>query len=361
MKIIKLSNQKQAIKEALAVLKKGGLVIYPTETCYGLGADAANKKAVEKVLQFKGSRRGKPISVAVSGENMAKRYVVINKVAGNLYRQFLPGPLTVVSKSRKRTVSLLEAGQGTLGVRVPDCDLILKVIKKFNRPITSTSANASGKKTPYCLNDVLKYTSQKRLALVDLFLDAGQLSFHLPSTVVDTTLNEPGILRKGEIKIAETKSNSFISNSEAATKDIAKKIFKRYQGLLKKKALIFALQGELGSGKTQFAKGLGLALGIKENIVSPTFIIIREYPIINCGRSDLPQFFHIDTWRLEKGEELLALGVEKMLAAKNIVVIEWMQKIKPILNKIQKKRKTRIIWVTIEALSENQRRITYKS
>ena len=360
MKVIKLSNQNQAIKQAVAVLRKGGLVIYPTETCYGIGGDATNLKAVKKVLEFKGSRGGKPISVAVSDKEMAKKYVVINKTADNLYQEFLPGPLTVVSKSKGKTIRVLEAGKETLGIRIPRYPLVIKIIKEFGRPITSTSANTSGKKTPYCLKDVLKYTSKKKLELIDLFLDGNRLPFHSPSTVVDTTLNTPTILRRGEIKISRTKSNSFISNSEAETKKIAQDILEKHLKLLSKKSLIFALQGELGSGKTQFAKGLALALNLRGNIVSPTFTIIREYPY-KLGRMS-GMFYHLDTWRLERGEELLELGLEKMLKPRNVVVIEWLQKIKPILERFKKTKKAQLIWVNIttEDLSKNRRRIAYQ-
>ena len=360
MKVIKLSNQNQAIKQAVAVLRKGGLVIYPTETCYGIGGDATNLKAVKKVLEFKGSRGGKPISVAVSDKEMAKKYVVINKTADNLYQEFLPGPLTVVSKSKGKTIRVLEAGKETLGIRIPGYPLVIKIIKEFGRPITSTSANTSGKKTPYCLKDVLKYTSKKKLELIDLFLDGNRLPFHSPSTVVDTTLNTPTILRRGEIKISRTKSNSFISNSEAETKKIAQDILEKHLKLLSKKSLIFALQGELGSGKTQFAKGLGQALKIKDNIVSPTFTIIREYPYKLGKNSGV--FYHLDTWRLERGEELLELGLEKMLKPRNVVVIEWLQKIKPMLERFKKMKKAQLVWVniTIEDLSKNRRRIAYQ-
>jgi len=358
VEIIKVKNKKTAIKKVLAVLKNGGLVIYPTETCYGVGGDVTNQAAVKKILEFKGQRGGKPISIAVAGKEMAKKYVEINDAADNLYQQFLPGPLTIVSKSKGKVIKFLEAGRGTLGIRIPDYSLVLEIIRRFGRPITSTSANTSSKKTPYCLNDILKYTTKKRLGLVDLFLDAGRLSYNPPSTVVDTTLNEPKVLRQGEIKIKATLKNTFISNSEEETKEIAKKIFEKHRNLLNKKAVIFALQGELGSGKTQFAKGLGQALKIKDNIVSPTFTIIREYPL-KSGRSDLPQFFHIDTWRLENGEELLELGLEKMLKPRNIIAIEWLQKIKPILKKIERKKGIKLVLIDIKIISENTRKIIY--
>ena len=362
MRIVESKKEKEVIKLALAVLKKGGVVIYPTETCYGIGGDATSPKAVKKVLEFKGGQRGgpgsKPISIAVSDKEMAKKYVVINKTADNLYREFLPGPLTVVSKSRGRAVGILEADKGTLGIRIPKYPLVVKIIKEFGRPITSTSANASGKKTPYCLKDVLKYTSEKRLKLIDLFIDGDCLPFHFPSTVVDTTLNEPTILRRGEIEILETKSNSFISDSEEKTKEIAKKIIKKYSKLLSRKALIFALQGELGSGKTQFAKGLGSFLKIKENIISPTFVIIREYPFKLEKKQGI--FFHLDTWRLEKGEELLDLGLKKMFEPGNVIAIEWLQKIKPTLDNLQRQNKIKLIWISIKYLTETKRKINYK-
>jgi len=290
VKVIKLSNQNQAIKQAVAVLRKGGLVIYPTETCYGIGGDATNLKAVKKVLEFKGSRGGKPISVAVSDKEMAKKYVVINKTADNLYQEFLPGPLTVVSKSKGKTIRVLEAGKETLGIRIPGYPLVIKIIKEFGRPITSTSANTSGKKTPYCLKDVLKYTSKKKLELIDLFLDGNRLPFHSPSTVVDTTLNEPTILRRGEIKISRNKPNSFISNSEAETKKIAQDILEKHLKLLSKKSLIFALQGELGSGRPNLPKALLWLLILGEILFLPP---LRSSGSILISLAECPACFII--------------------------------------------------------------------
>jgi L-threonylcarbamoyladenylate synthase len=355
MKILNLKNEKEAtiIKTAVAALKSGGLIVYPTETCYGLGADATNLQAVKKVLQFKGERKNKPILIAVADQKMAEDYVEINEIAENYYRNFLPGPVAVVSKSKNIAAPGIESPNNTIGIRIPDYPLALKIIKAFGNPITSTSANTTGKKTPYSLADVVKYTSQKKLALIDLFLDAGRLPLRPPSTVVDTTMNEPTILRQGEIVIPDISGQVFTSNSEEETKKIAVEIFYRYQNLSPARPLIFALQGELGSGKTQFAKGLGQALGIKANISSPTFNLIKEYPYLSGI------FYHLDTWRLQKGEELLDLGLEKMLKPGNIIAIEWLQKIKPILQNFAKQKKVVVIWLTIETLSENKRRIKY--
>lgn len=353
MEIVRAVNQKKAIERAVAVLKDGGLIIYPTETCYGLGADATNSGAVKKLLEFKGSRGGKAVSVAVADGKMARKYVEINETARNFYRKFLPGPLTVISRSRGKTAPALEAGTGTLGIRIPDYPLALEIIKRFDRPITSTSANTSGKKAPYCLKDVLKYTTKKRLALIDLFLDAGRLPYNPPSTVVDTTLNEPQTLRQGEIKIRESSENTLISGSEEETKKTARQIFSKYEKALRSRCLVFALQGELGSGKTQFAKGLAKALGIRNNVSSPTFTIIHEHPFKRNV------FYHLDTWRLERGEELLDLGLEKMLRPGNIIAIEWLQKVRPILARLSQNKKIQLVWINIKHLSETKRKISY--
>lgn len=259
MRILNLKKEKEdkVINESLKVLSEGGIVICPTETCYIPCVDATNPKAIKKLIKYKGERKNKPISVAVSNIQMARKYVIINETAENYYRNFLPGPVTVVSESKGKVAIGIESTNQTLGIRIPDYPLTLKIITAFGKPLTSTSANTTGKKTPYSLADIQKYTSRKKLDLIDLFLDAGHLPIRPPSTVVDTTMNEPTILRQGEIVIPDIAGQVFISNSEAETKAIAIAIFSRYQNLLPTRPLVFALQGELGSGKTQFAKGLG--------------------------------------------------------------------------------------------------------
>jgi L-threonylcarbamoyladenylate synthase len=356
MEIIDLKKQKptKVINQTIKVLKNDGLAIYPTETCYGAGVDSTNKKAVQKLLAYKGKRANKAIAIACADQKMASHYVKINQTAQNLYTNFLPGPLTVISKSKNKVVQQLESENKTLGIRIPDHRLTLQLIKAYGKPITATSANTSGNPPPYSISSLLKYTSQKAQKLIDLVLDAGQLKLRPVSSVVDTTLNEPKLLRQGKITLVGCKDQVFTSTSEKETKIIAAKIFNQFKKELANKCLIFALQGQLGAGKTQFIKGVGQALDIKENIASPTYILLKEY------HYQQGMLYHIDTWRMETAEELANLGFVKMIKPDNVICIEWLEKVKSYLEKISKKTKVKLVWITIDYLNQKKRKIKYK-
>jgi Putative translation factor (SUA5) len=134
----------------------------PTETVYGTFVDATNPKAVEKLNQYKKRPFGKPYSVAVSDRKMAEKYVFLNETAKNLYQNFLPGPLTIISKGKGKVAKGVESETGTLGIRIPAYKLVTDVIKKYGKPLTATSANPSYKKTPYKISDIIENVSEKR-------------------------------------------------------------------------------------------------------------------------------------------------------------------------------------------------------
>ena len=119
LKIDIYKNKEEAILKAIETLKNGGLIIYPTETCYGLGGDATNPKALAKLLAYKKYRGSKPISIAVSDKQMANEYVELNEMANNLYDNYLPGPLTVISMSKGALQSPVVSSHGAVGVRIP--------------------------------------------------------------------------------------------------------------------------------------------------------------------------------------------------------------------------------------------------
>jgi L-threonylcarbamoyladenylate synthase len=433
-------NHSQVITQALQVLNRGGLIIYPTETCYGLGVDATNPEAVSKLLQFKTRREGKAVSIAVADQAMAQQYVILNSTALNLYRHLLPGPLTVISRlksssrhserspssvlSHKRhTKNLyksnhialgLASENHTLGVRVPDYPFVLKLIQKFGRPITATSANVSYRPAPYSLTQWRKTTPKKSRDLVDLFLDAGRLPRRPSSTVIDTTADELTVLRQGTIKISQP-TETVTTHSESQTRDLAARLVQQHLRTLSKSGLVIALQGELGAGKTVFAQGAAQALGIHDQIKSPTFTLVHEYSIPSSfftepfgtpprfftersrsaerrkrpqasAKSMLslskhsanhhfpPTFYHIDAWRLEKPQELLGLGFEKMLKPGNLIIIEWAEKVAELLNNLVSTEtrlhlvpsqnminhvptgKPAILWIAIDVLNPTARR-----
>ncbi|MFH2019093.1 MAG: L-threonylcarbamoyladenylate synthase [bacterium] len=353
MQVINITDS-SAVSQAVKALAEGKIIIYPTETCYGLGVDAGNPDAVSRLLTYKGDRY-RQVSIAVNSLKMAKKYVSLNSMASNLFHEFLPGPITVISNSRGLLDSRLESTTGTLGVRFPAHPLALSLIKAFGKPLTATSANTSGKKEPYSLADWQKYTTKTKQNMVSLFLDAGQLLERPTSTVVDTTLNSPTILRQGQILLPKSAPH-FLSHSPAETRSIAKAILAPHLSLLHHFPLIIALQGELGAGKTQFSQGLAQALNINSTVASPTYTLLREYPYHTPKYSGM--FYHLDTWRLADMRELeTTLHLSSLLKPSNLLAIEWAGKAKNLLKSY--KSKYPILVIDIKELSENTRQINY--
>ncbi len=308
-----IPENEQAVDIAVDALEKGQLVFMATETVYIAAVDATNETAVKKLVSFKNRPFGKPFSVGVTDIKMASKYVVLNETAKNLYKRFLPGPVTVVSTGTHKVATGVEAENGTLGIRIPDYKFFQEVCKKFKKPITATSANASYQRRPYKLSDILDNISEKQKGLIDLMIDAGELPHNEPSTVIDTTLDDqPVILRQGEIKLKD--KNEVLSRSEENTQNIAKELWQKYQDYTGKRSIIYALEGQMGAGKTQFVKGLAKAMGITENIVSPSYDLLNTYGLLT----------HIDTWRMiDPNEEFKSLDVKDLLEKNLVVAIEW--------------------------------------
>ncbi|MEK7622793.1 MAG: L-threonylcarbamoyladenylate synthase [Patescibacteria group bacterium] len=345
------------IASAVKILQAGGLIIFPTETCYGAGVDATNPQAVNKLLAYKTRREGKPLSIAVTDKTMASKYVKLNTTAVNLYTKFLPGPLTIVSRARHRVATGIESETGTLAIRIPDYPLVHKLLKSFGKPITATSANVSYKPRPYSIPQLLKYTSKKQQKLIDLIIDVGQLPFRPVSTIVDTTLDDPLILRQGKITLSH--SRCVITNSPQETINLAKTLMLKNWKQLQTHPLLFLLIGNLGAGKTQFAKGIGKFLQINQPITSPTYTLEKEYGFNRHKISG--KFLHLDTWRIQNPEELALLNLEKRLLPKTVCVIEWADRTIAYFQRLAKKSHARLIILSLSTVAEsfpNQRRIT---
>lgn len=337
MKIVSL--QKLQVPKVIDILKKGGVVIMPTETLYGVFADATNAVAIKKLAKFKARPLGKPYSVAVSDQKMAEKYVVLNSSAEKLYKNFLPGPLTVVSKGKHILAPGVESETGTLGIRIPDYELVLEVVKKFGKPLTATSANASYKKRPYKVSDILENISGKQKELIDLIIDAGELPRNEPSTVIDTTMDDPSILRQGEIKLKN--KNEILSRSPENTKNFAKDLWQKYENNAGTRAIVFALDGPMGAGKTVFTKGLARAIGIKEEITSPTYDLEHTYYLI----SKTYNLIHIDAWRMENSNDLKLTGFKQKITDKSVLAVEWADRVADEIRKYNED--AIIVWVKI--------------
>jgi L-threonylcarbamoyladenylate synthase len=174
------------IDRAVSVLMHDGLIVYPTDTIYGLGADAFSEEAIEKVYEAKKRDLAKPISIAVSDFEMLAAVSRIDSPMEVFIRRFLPGPVTVVVPARRTIPGILTGGTGLIGIRIPAHDIARQVIERFDAPITATSANISGGKDPQ--------TPDECTVPHDLLLDGGKLP-GTPSTVVDLTTKT--IIRRG--------------------------------------------------------------------------------------------------------------------------------------------------------------------
>lgn len=195
----KLWNAKKdlkAIEEASLYLQRGEVVAFPTETVYGLGADATNEKAIEKIFQAKGRPQDNPLIVHVATKDqMLKQIKSLPEKAEKLIDELTPGPITFILESNGTCANNVTAGLQTIGIRIPDHPLTLQLIKACNRPIAAPSANISGKPSPTTAMHVLEDLDGKIAGI----LDGGAAPLGMESTVIDCTYDRPIILRPGSI------------------------------------------------------------------------------------------------------------------------------------------------------------------
>lgn len=204
-KILRINkkNLKKIIEIAKETIKEGRILVCPTDTVYGLIADATNKKAVKKLFKIKKRKNKKPIPIFVKDIKTVKKIAEINKEKEKILKKLWPGKITVILK-RKKGLQLFGVGKKTIGLRTPDYKLVNILLSKLKRPLTGTSANISGRKATTKIKEVISQFKNKK-DLPDLILSAGNLKKSLPSTVIDLTKKKPKILRKGELKIPNFK------------------------------------------------------------------------------------------------------------------------------------------------------------
>jgi len=190
------------IRQAARLITRGEVLVCPTDTGYAFSANALDTRAIARVYNLKGRSYSNPIHVAVSSIEEAGKFARINEAAGHLARHFLPGALTLVLPRRETVPAMLVAGRDTIGIRVPDNRVILSLAEMTVLPLTTTSANISGKPTPYSVEEVMGQLGET-IQNVALVLDQGPLPARELSTVVDLTVSPPQLIRQGLVSWLE--------------------------------------------------------------------------------------------------------------------------------------------------------------
>ena len=197
------SSELENIELAAKKLRKGQLIAFPTETVYGLGADATNEKAVSRIYSVKSRPTDHPLIVHISSINQIEKWAIdIQEYAIKLAREFWPGPMTLILKRSDLAKDYITGGQSNVGLRVPSHPIALALLAEFENigglGIAAPSANRFGAVSPTTASDVSEEL-QSFLNSEDLILDGGQCSVGLESTIIDCTRPAPIILRPGAI------------------------------------------------------------------------------------------------------------------------------------------------------------------
>ena len=204
---LRSSNDYSKLRKAANIIKSGGLVLFPTETVYGLGANGLDKNAVKKIYIAKGRNFNNPINLLVSNmemiENVAKD---ISPLEYKLMKAFFPGPFTIILKKREIVPDVVTAGQNCVGVRMPSGSIAKRLVEYSGVPIAAPSANISGKLSGTSFEDIL-YDFKDT---VDLAINGGNSEIGIESTIVKVVDNIPHILRPGSI--TDTQIQQFSSN-----------------------------------------------------------------------------------------------------------------------------------------------------
>jgi L-threonylcarbamoyladenylate synthase len=190
------TSEERILSKAVEILANGGIIAYPTETFYGLGADATNEKAIEKIFATKGRDFKNPISLIIGHTDDVYPLVQdLPETAQKLMAAFWPGALTIVFLAANNVSPLLTAGSGKIGLRVSSHPVAREIVQKLKRPITATSANLSG--APECVK--ASEVAEQIGDIIDAIVDLGDTPGTKGSTIIDVTCDPPVILREGAV------------------------------------------------------------------------------------------------------------------------------------------------------------------
>jgi len=192
------------ISTAISVLRKEGVVLHPTETCYGLTADVFSEQAVRKVYALKDMAESKPVSIMVSSLEEAVKYGNFSEKALELVREYWPGPLTIVVPRTALLPTYLNRGASTVGIRCPDHEITQDMLREFGGPLITTSANRTGEPQAYDVETFLIGRDADETGgsgIPDAIIDMGHIPAVEPSTIVEVIGDDMKVLRKGPIAL----------------------------------------------------------------------------------------------------------------------------------------------------------------
>lgn len=202
----KLYDWKNVIKddeldEVVDIIKRDGIVVFPTETVYGIGGNALSENVINNIYNIKKRPQEKALNILVKNKEEIKKYAYIsNELEEEIIDKFMPGPITIILKKRKSQIpDLLTGNNDTIGIRIPDNDIVKKILEKCNLPIAAPSANISGKPSSIRLEDIKPDFDGK----VDAFIDGGKCKQNISSTIVKVIDGNIKILREGIISIKD--------------------------------------------------------------------------------------------------------------------------------------------------------------
>lgn len=182
--------------EASQIIKNGGIVVFPTETVYGIGTNGLNENAIKKLYQVKRRPFNKPISLLVSNIDMVKSLVEdISEIEYKLMEEFFPGPLTIILKKKNIVSNVLTANTDTIGIRMPEGGIARKLVEYANVPIATPSANITGEPAGVNLQEIIHSFGSN----VDCYIDGGKCKIGKASTIIQVIDGKPIILREGSI------------------------------------------------------------------------------------------------------------------------------------------------------------------
>jgi L-threonylcarbamoyladenylate synthase len=208
-----LTPTDQEIEKAAEILRAGGLVAFPTETVYGLGADASNPAAVKKIFAAKGRPADHPVIVHIADMSELKHWAAeVPRAAWLLAEKFWPGPLTMVLKRSPQVSDLISGGQNTIGLRVPGHSVAQQLLKAFGGGIAAPSANKFGRLSPTTAEHVREELGNA----VEIVLDGGPCDVGIESTIVDLTREPPEILRPGRVSAQQIADALLVPLGESA-------------------------------------------------------------------------------------------------------------------------------------------------